>query len=182
MHAVRVDSRTSPSPSMQSMVDALESMLRSQLEQHEKLLKLLERKRDAVRHARIDVIGEIISEERTLISRITEIDRAREQIVARLTELLQPGATKPIALADLAEHVEGSAQSRLLGVAAQLREVVTQVQQTSSVVRSAAESLSNHINGVMQAFHAALSRAGVYGRQGQIAGGTQMEHSVDVKS
>jgi hypothetical protein len=170
------------SPTVPTMLDALEKMLRSQLEEHKKLLALLERKREAVRQAKIDVIGQLIEDERRLIERIAEIDRAREQVVQRLTQQLAPRASEPLAISAIADHAEEPVQSRLLGIAAQLREMVMKVRQTSTVVRSAAEALSNHINGVMQSFHAALSRAGVYGRQGHLAGGAQMEHSVDVKS
>lgn len=172
-----------PKPaSLQTMLDALEKLLRSQLEEHEKLLALLERKREAVRHARIDSISGLVEEERRSIDRIAEIDRGREQIVLRLTQQLQPGSAEPLPLTAIAERADEPVQSRLLGIAAQLRELVATVRQTSSVVRSAAEALSNHISGVMQTLHAAMSRAGVYGRQGQFAGGAQMEHSVDVKS
>lgn len=172
----------SPSPSLENMLDALEKMLRSQLEAHEQLLELLERKREAVRHAKIDTISELLDQERRSIERIAEIERGREQVVRRITEQLQPGAAEPLPLTMIAERADEPVQSRLLGIAAQLREMVAKVKQTSSVVRSAAEALSNHISGVMQTFHAAMSRAGVYGRQGQLAGGTQMEHSVDVKT
>jgi type VI protein secretion system component VasF len=170
------------SPTVPMMLDALEKMLRSQLEEHQKLLALLERKREAVRQAKIDAIGQLIEDERRQIERIAEIDRAREQIVRRLTAQLEPDAAEPLALSAIADRIDEPVQSRLLGTAAQLRELVMKVRQTSTVVRSAAEALSNHISGVMQSFHAALSRAGVYGRQGHLAGGAQIEHSIDVKS
>lgn len=168
--------------SIPAMLDALESTLRSQLDEHQKLLTLLQRKREAVRHAKIDAIGELIEHERMQIERIAELERGRDQIVQRLTQQLQPGSTEPMPLAAIAERADEPVQSRLLGIAAQLRDLVKEVRQTSSVVRNAAEALSNHISGVMQTFHAALSRAGVYGRQGQLATGSQTEYSVDVKS
>jgi len=170
------------SDSLPAMLEGLEKLLRAQLEAHQSLLTMLERKREAVRQAKIETIGEIVEQERTLIARISEIERGREQLVVRLTQHLQPDANEPLALSVIAEQAAEPVQSRLLGLSAQLRELVMDVRQTSSIVRNAAEALSNHISGVMQTFHAALSRAGVYGRQGQLAGGAQMEFSVDVKS
>lgn len=168
--------------SIQVMHEELEQLLRAELDVHQKLLTLLQRKREAVRHAKIDLIGELIEQERAEVERLAELERSREHLVKQITVTIQPDASESLPLTAIAEQADEPAQSRLLGIAAQLRDLVKEVRQTSSVVRQAAEALSNHISGVMQTFHAALSRAGVYGRQGQLAAGSQTEYSVDVKS
>jgi hypothetical protein len=170
-----------PQP-LDTMFDALEAMLREQMDAHEKLLPLLDCKREAVRHADLETISQVMEQERLIIARIAEIERNREQLVYRITQQIQPEATKPLPISAIAERAAEPVQTRLMAMAAQLRDLVKDVRERSSVIRSAVEALSNHLSGVMQTVNAALSRAGVYGRQGRLATGDQMQHSVDVKT
>jgi hypothetical protein len=173
-------SNVQPPPAV--MIEALERILRAQLADHRRLLDCLDRKREAIRTAQIGRVSDIVEEERRVAVRIAEADRHRGELVRRIAQALMPAAQQPPALAELAHLVEEPIRTRLLASAAELRDAAEEVRSRSSIIRAAAEALSRHMSGVMQSVQSALSRAGVYGRRGEMALGAQLEFSVDVKS
>lgn len=156
----------------------LEDLLREQLEIHERLLELIGHKRQAVREARIDAIQSLCEDEGVLASRLAAAERQRQALL----EAMATSDAGTMTIADVAARAPEDVGARMLALAGQLRESVQRVQRESSIVRAAAEALSRHMSGVVQTVHSALSRARVYGRQGRILLGAQMEFHVDLKS
>ena len=76
--------------------------------------------------------------------------------------------------------------SRLTSVAAALREILHRLHGEHMAVRSAAETLSSHMEGLVRQVCQRMSHAGTYGRGGLAGadgrGGVQVVSSVDVRS
>ena len=171
---------TTPSPD--DDLARLEDNLRRQLEDHRKLLACLERNREAVRRADMGAIKSICQEENVIAQRLAELEKARLELIGRLTEQLHPHAEVPLSVSQITEEIGGPACSRLTALAGQLMATVEDVRRASSVVRGAAEALSRHMTGLMQSVHSALTRAQVYSRRGRIATSSQSQFCIDVTS
>ena len=165
-----------------SLLDSLESALRAQLDGQQLLLKCLERKRQAIRSADIAEITAICGGENAIIQRMAELEKKRLEIVGALTEAFAGRAQQPLTLNEIAQRAAEPQQTRLSALAAQLRDAVAQLRRESSIVRTAAETHSRHLSGIVQTVHSALSRARVYGNRGTISLGSQVQSVVDIKS
>ena len=169
-------------PDVTRAADELQEAMAAQLEDHQRLLRCIERKEAAIRSADIEAVTRICQEENGIAQRLGELEKQRLGLVGRITESLHPGAETPLTVSAIAEAIDDPARTRLLALGEQLRATVGQVRRASSVVRSAAEALSRHMTGIRQTVESALSRAGVYGKRGRIALGAQLQFSVDIKS
>jgi hypothetical protein len=162
-------------------MDGFEKILRAMLETHQRLLVCLERKQQAVRTANLELVNEIFGEENAILQRISEMEKRRVELIARVT-----GSSAPIEvrLADFVERfaVDEAQRTRLLALGAQLRESVAEVRKQSSIIRAAAETLARHMGGIVQVVQGALSRAGVYGNRGRVQLGAQVQSAIDLKS
>ena len=67
----RPHNRSAPTPE----VSLLERILRDQLDGHQALLRLIRRKREAVRTADIDCISDICEQEHDLAQRLAELEK-----------------------------------------------------------------------------------------------------------
>lgn len=173
---------TPDTTSLATLADALEKLMRALVDEHARLLQILHKKKEAVRHARIAAVTALCDEERRMLQRISEIERHRGELTRRAGAMLGVSAGEPVTISRIAEAIAEPESGKLKHTAAQLREAVLGVRHESSVVRAAAEALARHMSGIMQTVYSALSRAGVYGRKGHLAVGAQLESSVDVKS
>lgn len=168
---------------MNAELDALEKLLRAHLEGHARMLGCMGCKSEALRHARIEAVTDLVTQEQAIMQQLGEIERHRLALTRRITRMLQPDADEAMSLKEILTTVtDESRRSRLTKLADELHDSVDQVRSKSSMLRSAAEALAKHMAGVMQTVHSALSRAGVYSPKGNVAVGTQLDYSIDIKS
>ena len=167
---------------IESRVADLTTLLLRQLELHRRLIACLERKREAIRSADVDAFEGLAEEEVGLIGQLETQEQQRRGLLVEVTTAMGGDAAAPMTVGQIAERVPEPLQGRLLATAAELRELVGALRRLSTVVRTAAEALSRHMAGVMHTMQSALGRARVYGRQGNLAGGSQMQFSVDLKT
>jgi len=180
-----MSSRETPSKAafnIKAGCNLLEQILRAQLEGHKRMLTCIERKRDAIRTADIELVTTICGEENTLIQKMGELEKRRIELIGRLTSHFMPRASAPMTVTQVAEAVGEPFAARLQAHAAQLKEMIGRVRRESSIVRQAADALNRHLGGIVQTVHSALSRARVYGQRGRIVLGAQLESSVDLQS
>jgi chromosome segregation ATPase len=163
-------------------VAELERVLEAQHRGHEQLLDQVRRNREAVRRADMEAIQEICAQQNAVGQDLAELEKERLALVGSLTRELAPEATRPLTVAEVAASLEPGAAERLQARAEALRPLVARVRDESSVVRQAAEALARHMTGIVQVVHSVLSRAPVYGRKGEITGGTPQRMCVDVRS
>ena len=67
-------------------------------------------------------------------------------------------------------------------LATDLRDTIETAKRRGAVVREASAALANHIAGIQQSAHSALSRARVYERRGRLNLGATAPAAVDLKS
>ncbi|MHC5022831.1 MAG: flagellar protein FlgN [Planctomycetota bacterium] len=163
-------------------VARLEGVLRTLLDGHQRLGTYLEAKRKAIRTADIDRISALCRQEHLVVQRLAELEKQRLTVLGRLTEAIQPRASRLLTLREVAAAAEHERGAALLAVADGLREHVGSVRQLSAVIRGASESLNRHLTGIMQAVQTVLSGTTTYGSRGRIDVGQPLEHCVDVKS
>src|SRR5690606_29211509 len=124
------------------------AVLQQQVQAHEALLSLLQRKREALRTGGTRAMTELAALENEKVQLISELEKHRLTLVAELTLALVPDAAEPMRLGELAERMPEPARGRLLVLRHQLRERMEQVREASSVLRRATEALMKHVHGL----------------------------------
>jgi hypothetical protein len=163
-------------------LDELEKLLAAQHEVYRALLHAVERKREAIRTAAVETVIEISGKEEVIVGRLEAMDGQRRQLLARVSAEMGERTGESLTVRQIAERLDEPTRTRLLALAAQLRETILALRRESSVVRTGAEALGRHMGGIIQSMQTAISKAAVYGRRGRIAAATQIPCSVDVRS
>ena len=149
---------------MDKQLDQLEAVLKELTASHESLLSLLRRKRQALREADRDRVTSCCERENEFVQQISELEKHRLELIGELTEAIEPGADQPLRLATLAGRVAEPRRGRILVLRQQLRERMERVRDEVAVIRKATESLTRHMQGLVQTVAGAM--AGVYGQGG----------------
>ncbi len=170
------------STSVDELVMRLEQILHSQQQDYENLGQLIQRKREAIRQADMNAIANLCQEENTIAQHVTELEKTRLILSAELTRTLDPTASRPLSMSEVAQAIDEPNRSRLLQLSQALRGTIEEVRAASSIVRAAADGLSRHMAGLLQTVQSALSRARVYSDRGRIAIGAQYQFCLDLKS
>ena len=177
-----VDQPSERDKALTDCAEMLERILRAQLDGHRQLLEHIERKREAIRRADINAVGDLCQQEHAVAHHVTELEKHRLALVGKLTGALRPNASEPLKISEIAEIIGGEHRESLLEAAMSLCGAVDEVRRASSIVRAAGESLSRHMSGLMQTVQSALSRARVYGERGKLRDGEQCQFCVDLTS
>ena len=161
------------------VLEALERVLCAELADQHLLLGDLERKREAIRAAKLQEINEMTRREEQILRRMAEREGQRKLLSERVMKAANLPAAPMSAMISLAAEDRGA---RLTELKADLEVAAREIRRRSTIVRSAAEALSKHMAGVLMTVTGALSRAGVYGRRGTLQLGSAGTSSVDVRS
>ncbi len=164
------------------LVMQLELLLRSQQQDYENLGQMIQRKREAIRHADMNAITDLCQQENTVAQHVTEMEKTRLILTAELTRAIDPKASRPFSISEVAQAIDEPNRTRLLQLSQTLRGTIEEVRSASSIVRAAADGLSRHMGGLLQTVQSALSRARVYSDRGRIATGAQYQFCLDLKS
>lgn len=141
-------------------IPVLETVLRQLADRHEQLLSLMQRQREALRQADHRGVSEYSRLENTLVQAIGDLEKRRLELVAQLTQAIDPGAAAPMRMRDLAERLPEPSRGRLLVLREQLRARIAKVKEESSVTRRATESLLKHMQGLVHTLGSAGRAAG----------------------
>ena len=141
-------------------IPVLETVLKQLADRHEQLLTLMKRQRECLRLADHHGVSECSRLENTLIQAIGELEKRRLELVGQRTKAVDPSATQPMRMRDLAERLPEPARGRLLVLREQLRERISAVKEQSSVTRRATEALLTHMQGLVQTLGSAGRAAG----------------------
>lgn len=139
----------------------LETVLKQLADRHEQLLSLMKRQRECLRLADHSGVSECSRLENSLVQAIGDLEKRRLELVAELTRAVDPAATQPMRMRDLAERLNEPSRGRLLVLREQLRGRIAAVKEQSSVTRRATEALLNHMQGLAQTL-SSVGRANGY--------------------
>lgn len=153
---------------MQQMLTQLESLLHQELAQHAQLAGVLEQKRGALLKADPAQVAALCAQENACVQATSELAKQRMSLVADVALLVEPNATEPMRLRDLAERLDEPVRGRLLVLRQQLAEGMERVRRQTSVAQRATDSLVRHMQGVVQSLAAAMADVGVYSRAGRL--------------
>ena len=151
---------------LEQAVTELETVLRDQLAQHERLAGLIAAKRQALGQADRARIVELCGEENVCVQVLGEMEKERLAVVARVTLLLDPLAAAPLALPDLALRLPDPARSRLLTLRVQLRSRMEETRKSAAVAAQASQALLRHMQGLVQTVGGLMTGVQTYTRQG----------------
>jgi flagellar biosynthesis/type III secretory pathway chaperone len=178
----RMNATSASSASADAAVDALIRTMTDQAKVYRLLRECLERKREALRAARIAEIQKCCDAEQHLIGRIEQLEHRRAEQAEAAARAVAPESPGGLSVSELAHRLDDRRAGVLRQLADELKATVKEAAEVSRVVAGAAETLSRHLAGIVQTVHGALSRVGVYGKSGRLAVGSQTEYSVDVRS
>jgi hypothetical protein len=144
----------------------LEALLRQEIDAQRRLTAMLQRKLGAMRAADHRQVVACCQEENRLLQAAGDLAKARMALAARVTQALDPAASQPLRLGDLADRLAEPVRGRLRVLRQQLRLEMEAVRRESGIARQAAQVLAAHMRGLVQTVGAAMTGIGVYGRQG----------------
>lgn len=176
-----------PKPATEPMLDALCALLSELRREHETLLTLSERKREAVAHARHAELSSCIREESEVAQRIASIERRREPVVHALVGAIGgPPAGAPRGWrADsewIAARLDERGAERLRARAREVREIITELRTRNASVAQAAETLARHLQGIIRTVDQRLNASGAYTPRGVAAAAPSTLCGVDITS
>ena len=156
---------------MDKQLAQLEALLKRLTEGHERLLKLLEQKRGALRSADRARVTDLCEQENRCVQEISEMEKARLGLMGELTLLLNPHAAQPMGLREFAERLDEPARGKLLVLRQTLRERMLSARKQTQVLQRTTESLVAHMQGLVQTVGGAMTGLTVYTTQGTVACG-----------
>lgn len=165
---------------------SLESTLLAQETCYRRLRELVGARREAIRTADLELLKTTLDEERLTITRVAELDRTRTEIATSLAKRLgaipaQSREQKLPPVSTLASKAPSPLRDRILALAERLRIEIEAVRHESSLVRNAAETLAQHVAGILQSVSSAFATTKTYGRGGRFATAAAIR-SIDIKS
>ncbi len=159
----------------------LEQLLDDQCGQYRRIEEIVDAQRESLRAADVESLVALSAEERGLLEKIRVIDHRRVELVSAIAAEIGLTTKSSPALSDLIEH-SGARRGRLVTVADELRQLIAKTRAASRVVRTAAEGLARHMQGIVQSVEQGLSRSGIYERTGRIVSGPSRHSSIDIRS
>ncbi len=160
----------------------LEQILREMISHHEHLSRLAEVRHEAMRRANMEALGACIQCENEVVQQIADTEKRRVRVVGVIAAELGSPAKSQTRMSWIAERCPEPARKRLLTLAATLRETIGVLHKRNEVVRSAAEALARHMNGIRRQIGATLNHARTYGRRGAVDPGPSVVSAVDLRS
>lgn len=148
-------------------------------ERYEALRALVARRREAIRTADLDALDSALREERATTGRVTELDRRRAELAGALARRL--GLPTTASASDIAARLPDAEGERLRFHAGRLRGSIDACRRESGVVRAAADTLAQHVAGVLASVQALMAATPTYGRGGRLAGAAPLR-TVDLRS
>ncbi|MCC6322813.1 MAG: flagellar export chaperone FlgN [Phycisphaerales bacterium] len=182
--AVRGGAEAQPSARTVASLDersaTLEQVLRSLINEHEGLLKIAKTHRAAIAAADPRAMADCLNAQAATAARVADLERQRQAAVIALTGAAP--ARSRVTISQLAASLPEAARVRLLAAADGLREILNRLHGEHTAIRTAAETLSSHMEGLMRQVCRKLSHAGTYARTGNVDGHIAVTTALDVRS
>ncbi len=153
--------------SVDKLVAELLMLLRELLAGQDRLLKLALARREAMRVFDIARLETLAAQERTEALRLGELDRRRQTLVGQFRAVLGKGAAPTVS--EIALRANEPVKSQLLGLAAQLKETVKQVERNARINATISETVVKGLAKVLKVVTGLAQHAGLYMRNGRKA-------------
>lgn len=168
-----------PREDVEALSASLEKSLLAMTVEHEKLLGLARAQRAAIRGADAAALAACTTAQQEAVQRIETMETERRALAERLARAVglepiggtraRPGeGARGWRVSVIASKLPAVWRERVAEAAKKLRDSAERVSNEHGVIRAAAESLSLHMEGIMQQVGRKLSDAGLYGRGGRV--------------
>lgn len=164
------------------LIDELEQLLRQLVVHYEQLHSLAKLHLEAIRKADVDRLAACIGQENTIIQAVAEVEKRRLHVVGDIADVLGSPEDSRTTMSWIAERVRGDRGGRLSAMARHLRGVIGEMTAVNDAARSAAETLSRHMDGLMRSVARELNHAKTYSNRGRVDAGPAVVSALDVSS
>jgi len=150
-------------------VEQLETVLGELRRLHDELSLVVRNKLESIRKADTDAIRSATTREEFLIGRIREQDGMRKQLLELIGKALDVPAPRArvMTIREVAAHVTEPARSRLLALAAALRERVRETAEGNRVAAVVSHEMLRHFRQVYEVMARVDDSPAVYSRTGR---------------
>ncbi|MCA9292861.1 MAG: flagellar export chaperone FlgN [Phycisphaerales bacterium] len=153
------------------LASELEDLLRELIVCYEQLYSLTKLTMGAMRDADTGKLSTCVGQQNQLVQRVAEAEKRRIRVVGSLAERYGSPARTQTTVTWLAERLGGEAGQRLRVLSRALKTLLERVHSANASTHAAADMLARHMEGIVRRIAGELRHAGLYGRQGAVAGG-----------
>ncbi|GAB4544229.1 MAG: hypothetical protein Tsb0013_01170 [Phycisphaerales bacterium] len=158
----------------------LESLVSELVSCYERLVALAGVRLEAIRQSDARGLASCVREENQIVQRVAELERERADVVGVLAERMGSSARSSTRITWIARRLKGPEGERIAGKCETLRALASSLHATNTVARQAAEHLSNHMTGLLQAVARHLNHAKTYSRTGGVDAGARVVSALDI--
>ncbi len=152
---------------MDKLVTELLGLLREMLAGQERLLKLALARREAMRTFDIAKMEMLTGMERAETAGMANLDKRRAVLVGQFRGVLGKGVVPTVT--EIARRVNEPAKSQLLGLAAQVKEMLEQLERNTRINATISETVVKGLAKVLKVVTGLAQHAGLYMRNGRKA-------------
>jgi hypothetical protein len=152
---------------MAKLVTELLTLLRELLAGQERLLGLALARREAMRTYDLARLETVAGLERVETAQMAELDKKRIALMGQMRTVL--GAGTAVTVTEVARRAEEPVRSQLLGLAAQLKETVEQLERNTRINATISETVVKGLAKVLKVVTGLAQHAGLYMRNGRKA-------------
>ena len=152
---------------MDRLLTELVALLRAILAAQQRMLKLALARREAMRAFDIERLEILVELERAESLTLAELDKRRQGLVAQFRTLLGHGVEPSVSV--IAGRCSEPVRGQLLGLAAQIKDVVEQVDRNTRINATVSETVVKGLAKVLKIVTGMAQHAGLYMRNGRKA-------------
>ena len=143
------------------------TLLREMLAGQQRLLQLALQRREAMRTFDVDRLELLNEQERQELQAAAGLDKRRQGLVADFRRLLPPRVEPTVS--EISKRVAEPLRTQLVTLAAQLRDIVQQVERNTRINATVSETVVKGLAKVLKVVTGLAQHAGLYMRNGRKA-------------
>jgi hypothetical protein len=152
---------------MDKLATELLDLLREMLLAQQSILRVATLRQEAMRAFDIERLQSLAEQERVEMQRAAELEKRRTALIARLRSQL--GNRVEPTVSEVAKRVSEPVRAQLLGMAAQLKAVVEQVDRANRINAKVSQTVVTGLSKVLKIMTGLAQHAGLYMRNGRKA-------------
>lgn len=161
-------------------VEALERVLRELLVEHESLVELARRHREALRKADGEQVTAVSLERDAVNERIVRLNEERVSVTSAIAAAVG-GDAKQMTVRAVIQAVAPERADRLSSLADRLRQAVEATRREHSILRDATAAFAGHLDGVLHRAIEMCAPSRTYTNRGRVAVSSPMPGALDVR-
>lgn len=152
---------------MDKLVLELLTLLRELLASHQRLLQIALMRQEAMRAFDVRRLTDLLEREKMEMQRLETVEKLRRILVEQMKLLM--GRQTPATISEIAKRVAEPQRSTLLGLAAQIKATVEQLDRNNRINAKVSEAVVKGLSKVLKIVTGMAQHAGLYMRDGRKA-------------